>query len=324
MAKCVLRCEKIKINDVGGVINHNLRKYENNEKAEHINQDRTIDNRISFGSFNVRNRLNEILETRKDNKKTIRKDAVVMMEFIVSASSEFFYPDLNKKEFNNLTMKDNPDELDEIFQTMDNSKLEEFEKVVIEWFKNEFGEENIVNINLHLDEKTPHFHCLIVPMTKDKRLSCKEIFTRDNARDWQTSFANSCKHLGLQRGVEYSGDVHTNQYTFNKGLIETNKIQPPEQKFELINKKEFLTLDDKQRVDYLLHKSFDLEKKMKFYKDFYDGNKDKISELNILREQNNKLIIQSNKQKKSIEMKKALNSDFSMNTKNSYTSKVKR
>ena len=48
MAFAVLRCQKVKANDVSKVHNHNLRKYENHS-AENINFDRN-QNQIVLGS----------------------------------------------------------------------------------------------------------------------------------------------------------------------------------------------------------------------------------------------------------------------------------
>ena len=38
----------------------------------------------------------------------------------------------------------------------------------------EFGQENIVRFTVHRDEKTPHIHCVFVPITQDGRLSAKD------------------------------------------------------------------------------------------------------------------------------------------------------
>ena len=40
----------------------------------------------------------------------------------------------------------------------------------------EFGEENVVSFIVHLDELNPHAHAVIVPITKDGRLSAKDLF----------------------------------------------------------------------------------------------------------------------------------------------------
>ena len=41
--------------------------------------------------------------------------------------------------------------------------------------KESWGAENIVRFNLHLDEKTPHIHCVFVPITETGRLSAREV-----------------------------------------------------------------------------------------------------------------------------------------------------
>ena len=40
------------------------------------------------------------------------------------------------------------------------------------------GKKNIVRFTLHMDERTPHIHCVFVPITEDGRLSAKEILSR--------------------------------------------------------------------------------------------------------------------------------------------------
>ena len=66
---------------------------------------------------------------------------------------------------------------------------EELEKngQITEWAKQSqklaedmFGKENIVRFTLHMDERTPHIHCVFVPITEDGRLSAKEILSRKN------------------------------------------------------------------------------------------------------------------------------------------------
>ena len=43
-----------------------------------------------------------------------------------------------------------------------------------QWVKQEFGG-NVVNLVLHVDEKTPHAHLLAVPLTKEGKLSAKRV-----------------------------------------------------------------------------------------------------------------------------------------------------
>ena len=51
------------------------------------------------------------------------------------------------------------------------------------------GRENIISAVVHMDEKTPHMHLAFVPLTKDNRLSAKEILGgRADLSKWQDDF----------------------------------------------------------------------------------------------------------------------------------------
>ena len=57
------------------------------------------------------------------------------------------------------------------------------------FLKERIGEENIISALVHMDEKTPHLHLCFVPLTKDKRLSAKEILGNKKAMiQWQDDF----------------------------------------------------------------------------------------------------------------------------------------
>ncbi|MEL6358366.1 MAG: MobV family relaxase [Bacteroidota bacterium] len=66
----------------------------------------------------------------------------------------------------------------------------------------EFGEQNIVRFTLHRDEKTPHFHCVFVPITPKGGLSAKH-FTGGSSqlRAYQDRYAEAMKPFGLARGI---------------------------------------------------------------------------------------------------------------------------
>ena len=111
-----------------------------------------------------------------NSKKALRKDANVLLEFVFSASPEFFYNDLDKNRFEQLTMKDNKSELDKIFneKKLNKENLDKFKNAVVDFInsKPEF-KNNVVNLVLHLDEKTPHFHLALTPILNN-RLTAKE------------------------------------------------------------------------------------------------------------------------------------------------------
>ena len=58
-----------------------------------------------------------------------------------------------------------------------NKDIEDWAKNVYNFVAKRFGEENIISFYIHLDEKNPHCHCIVVPVDKEKnRISWKSVF----------------------------------------------------------------------------------------------------------------------------------------------------
>lgn len=73
----------------------------------------------------------------------------------------------------------------------------------------EFGKENIVRFTLHMDEKTPHIHCVHVPLTADGRLSAKAVLgDRIQLKERQSLYAELMKKFKLNRGQSREGVFH--------------------------------------------------------------------------------------------------------------------
>ena len=71
----------------------------------------------------------------------------------------------------------------------------------------EFGEENVVLFIVHLDELNPHAHAVVVSITKDGRLSAKDLFggndknqARTRMRELHSRLAEVNEKYGLERG----------------------------------------------------------------------------------------------------------------------------
>lgn len=107
----------------------------------------------------------------------------------------------------------------------------------------EFGAENIVRFTLHMDEKTPHIHCVVVPLTKDGRLSAKEVMgNKQQLSARQDRFGEAMQPFGLERGVKASGVKHEDAKAYYGRMAAANlaavsvpegvavSIKPPEVK----------------------------------------------------------------------------------------------
>lgn len=93
----------------------------------------------------------------------VRKDSVKFVDTLVTVSPEF--------------AKAHKAEMQEYFSRAFN------------FLKERVGEENIISAVVHMDEKTPHLHLCFVPLTKDNRLSAKEILgNKKNMIRWQDDF----------------------------------------------------------------------------------------------------------------------------------------
>ena len=93
----------------------------------------------------------------------VRKDSVKFVDTLVTVSPEF--------------AKAHEAEMPEYFER------------ALGFLKERVGEENIFSAVVHMDEKTPHLHLCFVPLTKDNRLSAKEILgNKKRMIQWQDDF----------------------------------------------------------------------------------------------------------------------------------------
>ncbi len=137
-------------------------------------------------------------------KRKIKPDAVRAVEMILSASADFFERDENGIAFD--------------------IRGGEWLAKNMEFLQGRYGK-NLVALTLHQDEKTPHLHAIIVPLTQDNRLSAKEVFTPRTLRVLQTDYAKAMKCFGLERGVEGSKAKHSDMKTYYGAVKSLNDLQ---------------------------------------------------------------------------------------------------
>lgn len=99
-----------------------------------------------------------------------------------------------------------------------------------EFLFNEFGEKNIIKAVVHLDEKTPHLHVITVPITKDGRLSAKEIIgNKKQMQQRQDRYAELMNPLGLERGIKNTGIKHETAQEYSRRIkqadLELSKLK---------------------------------------------------------------------------------------------------
>jgi hypothetical protein len=147
------------------------------------------------------------------------------------------------------------------FTLESNEKKNLYFNTAMEFMKEKVGERNIVASVVHLDEKSPHMHLIFVPITKDNRLSAKEIIGGPKGlTQWQDEFHSYMAERipGLQRGrsKRLTGREHIPTQTL-KALSE---VQRPDKRLALVSETKTL----RQYVDSIpphLRREIEEEKK---------------------------------------------------------------
>lgn len=184
MPFAILRTEKLKTPAaVRGAGGHNDRT-RNTPNANPRRQNRTL---VDGGDDPYQTVLERIAQA---GIKKPRKNAVLAQEVLLTASPPFFRPDAP-----------------EAYGRWDEDRLEQWCTHAWSWLQERYGD-RIVSAHLHLDEATPHIQAIVVPLTDDNRLSARDVFSRWQLRDMQTSYAEALSGLGLQRGIEGSAATH--------------------------------------------------------------------------------------------------------------------
>ncbi|MBF8008665.1 MULTISPECIES: MobV family relaxase [Pseudomonas] len=177
MAYAIMRAKKLaNMGSVAASMQHCYRERE----THNADQERTPDNQhlVAKSTDEAMGKLRVLLPEKR------RKDAVLAVEYVMTASPEWF-------------AQATPEQEKAFFQRS------------LQWLADKYGADRIVTASIHRDEATPHLSAFVVPLTQDKRLSAKEfIGSRDKMRADQTTYAACVVDLGLERGIEGSKATH--------------------------------------------------------------------------------------------------------------------
>lgn len=172
---CIMRTEKRKRTDLGGI------QKENTRTATEYN------NKVAPGMdiFNVvlkesDNWLQDINNEIKAAGAKARSNSVMALDTIYTASPEFF-------------------------QERTNAENDKFFQDCLKFHNEHFG--HIISAVVHYDETTPHLHIISVPLTKDGRLSARDVIG-NKAKMSKTQdqfFEQVGRGYGLERGIHMDG-----------------------------------------------------------------------------------------------------------------------
>ena len=216
MAFAILRTQKLNSSSIGGANAHNEREIE----VPNADPDLAKYNSRPIGTSNLKNDIENRLKEAGINK--IKKDAVLAIEHVMTASPEYFnYKKTEKGELSGHV-----------------NEWKEFEKESLKWLNERYGKENVVNVHIHKDEKTPHIHAIVTPIVQkdvkwknkrgegfktQNRLCAKDYLNgKDKMSAMQDSFADHLKSSGikLERGIKGSKATHQEVQKFYEKIKE--------------------------------------------------------------------------------------------------------
>ena len=161
-------------------------------------------NKLLCGVENYADGLEIFLQDYKQAGNNIRKNGVLAIEYLLTASPEFF---------------------DEGTKNERDDRLKKWCEAQIDFMKKEHGDKNILCMYLHLDEKTPHIEAYVVPIDQKGKLNCKSFLGGKNKlQSLQTRFATHNKDFGLVRGLKGSRATHQQVQKFYEQIKQPAKV----------------------------------------------------------------------------------------------------
>ena len=199
MPHAIARIAKLKSGNIGASEQHTKRERDTPNANPEITNIRFIGQPDSSNLPNL-----ETIVRDRIGDQTIRKNGVLCVEMLLTASPEYFRPnDPSKAGY------------------YKPERLADFQQAVHSWLDNEYGD-RIVRAELHLDESTPHIHAYLVPLDERGKLNCRGIFGgRQKLSQFQDSYANALSPLGLERGIKGSRAKHTTVKQYYAAVTKT-------------------------------------------------------------------------------------------------------
>lgn len=172
---CIMRTEKRKKSDLNGIQKENTRTA--TEYNNQVKPGMDVFNVVLKESNNWMQDINN--EIKAAGAKT-RSNSVLALDTLYTASPNFFQGKTNEQNDN-------------------------FFKDCLQFHEAHFG--HVISAVIHYDESTPHMHVISVPLTKDNRLSARDVIGNKAkmSKMQDTFFEQVGKGYGLARGIHMDG-----------------------------------------------------------------------------------------------------------------------
>ncbi|MBW8191941.1 plasmid recombination protein [Neiella marina] len=198
----ILRLAKIKTFGALAACSAHIGRHRNTPNA---NSGKAHLNRVRIGSGNITHDVKQHIASKGIQK--LRSNGVLAVELVLTFSPEWLKTSDGQR-----------------YRARASQDLREWEKANLTWLRQTFGD-RVVSYFLHMDERTPHVHVLLVP-TYEKAtgkfgMSARRLFGgKQKLSELQSSYAAAMKNLGLHRGRKGSKATHQKLADFYAQLNE--------------------------------------------------------------------------------------------------------
>lgn len=209
----IMRTKKHKL---GGGLATALQHLYRERNTPNADDSKTPQNITLIGSPNepsrtksARERLEGELKRITDGGRKIRADAVVAVEYVMTASPDYWSDDPVERE----------------------RQAREFADRSTKWIAEQYPEGCVFAAEVHMDETSPHVSLFVTPTVRKQfksgerlTLNAKSVLGGSQALSaHQTSFHEAVKDLGLERGIEKSYAQHTPVNKFYGRLVKMDE-----------------------------------------------------------------------------------------------------
>lgn len=170
---CIMRFQKYKVGSVANIERHQNHR-ERLKHRKHPERERENETWVQHPGKTMTQVIRQtIREQQKQTGKKVRKDAVVLVEFVLTFSPEME----NRIDF------------------------ERWHKANIEWLEIRFGKGKIIRYDTNMDETTKHGHYFLLPTDDMGHLNANKYFgKKKQVVELQDSYAEAMQEFGLVRG----------------------------------------------------------------------------------------------------------------------------
>lgn len=248
---CIMRMEKRKKQDVAGLQREATRtalEYNNRVVPGMEIYNQTLQHSNDW--------LADIQQEIDAAGAKVRSNSVMALDTIYTASKEFF-------------------------QLHDSQTIDEFFRDCLDYHRQHYG--HVVSAIVHYDEDTPHMHVLSVPLTRDGRLSAREIVGgRAQMAHAQDSFFEQVgQQYGLQRGVHMDSPEKRKHITAQQHRLQElqAQVQHEERQLAQLQHRADQTLQQlRTQTEQVRHAQSDLQELQGYLTDAERARAQKIQE----------------------------------------------